>query len=744
MPQPSTLQHGNTVQYHAPPSPNTGVVGERTFESRESDGGPRPAPRKRLPPAPGGTSPLLSARHPDTAKRSVARPDTMDGYPEALNPFADDVDDTAIAVPGARTIPAPRKPGAAKSAAMPQTAVAPAVSHVDAAGHPVAPAVCADDPPPYSAIGNTAARQVIPTAPADSDSESGYSTIDEPRHIDDGGPLPSMTMPAWAVEAEDVHATLDRLRNAIEAAAALTPPAGRGNSRRPAATLHARCMDLHKLLMLGALGRGEPDLAHVAKALVALGQHAIADGYEALEEPLVRRTLALHSHPLNALLSLARLADGNDGTRRALVQHMARQLGADKRRVTPQVKLAQRRLDVAEGLLATIGELAREHATAISWDRQVAAAIDAARKGRPQEIDAALRDMWSGDAALAESDRPRIERLVGCINRLPAYQRQQLAKMLGFGPDAGALARNFARFESSGMSVVEYDTAMRHQMRKYLTHLRAAMAIAMGSHDGMAGLAPPSHGAAAGPGRSTFPPRILRHPTLGASLRRLLPAFLSRRHTRKMLKNQVQIAIARLLREGTLAETSQELHQAISGIDAKLGAPGGASVRRLRIQKCLGELDPAQLSALQSKVTQLLAHSPADTLGQDDPVRRFHGELARGLEREPGIRQCAAALADLSTALRHHRRPQPLLNALDALAEAECQLADPQSEVDFYEDALRRLDPAVKRQIHKHLNGRKGIAPYVQAIDVLTFALPSAWLRYRKHQLYTLARAASS
>lgn len=620
--------------------------------------------------------------------------------------------------------------------------------------------------PLYASIRRTSTDSGYPSDPSSTDSDHVYSAIDEPASARRLGRAPLPPLPATAaigatawispLDRLDVGIALAALDSALSAAAPVDSSGTTVRAKRHGPPLKTRCGSFHRALMQ-VQQKHPASIKQTARIVVALGRQATAEGYAALQNNLIRDTLKprLHVHTLDELCALARLADRNDGTRQDLARQIAQVLGTGKRRTAPKAQAAKAQQDVAEALLNFVGELAREHATAKSWDTQIAALLAAAGRGAATEIDAALQDMWSGDEALGDPAEPRQKRLIEYIRRLPADQRQDLAGMLNvsIGPGTsqrqaaafGRLPHHFAMYEQVQMRQLQADGVLRHQMRKYLQDLRAALRGATGNHPPQADGSVIVQANQASDARNEFPPRIRRQPGLWTRLRRGLSAFFARRATTtNALRTQVRATVSDILKNGSLTgEQSTELTQAIRNVVAKRGESNATDMLRDHIGAYLDKLDPAQLSSLRKHVAEALSSAPLNRLSGTHPLRRFHAGLARALDQEPGIRHCANALALLTPALRHLKRPDAMLPALDALADARLHLTASQSELDLYEAALARLDPSVRASIRRNLNGRNGVMRHAAAIQANSFS-SAPWSRYRRHQLDVLARVAAA
>jgi hypothetical protein len=619
----------------------------------------------------------------------------------------------------------------------------------------------------YAQIRKTSADSGYPSDPSSTDSDHAYSAIEEPapafRRLP-SAPVaaPPATVPvgatAWVppLDRLDVGIALATLGSALNAATPVDASATAVRAKRSGPPLNTRCANLHRAL-LRIEQKYPASIKQAARMVAALGRQATVAGYAELQTALIRDTLAprLHVHTVDQLCALARLADRNDKTRQDLAREIARALGTGKRRTAPKAQAAKAQQDVAEALLNFIGELAKAHAIEQSWDTRIAALLAAAGRGAATEIDAALQDMWSGDEALADPAEPRRKRLLDYIRRLPADQRQALAAMLGVSTEPGAprrdagllgrLPHHFAMYEQVQMRQLQADATLRHQMRKYLQDLRAAAMAATPGHPAQAEAAVIARADRAPAERNAFPPRIRRKLSLGTRLRRRLSAFFSRRGTTaNELKTQVRATVSGILKNGRLTEEhSMELTRALRNVVAKRGESKATDMLSGHIGACLDKLDPAQLSSLRAHVADALSSAPLNRLSGTHPLRRFHAGLARALDQEPGIRHCANALTLLTPALRHLRRPDAMLRALDGLADARLHLTADQSELDLYEAALARLDPSVRANIRKQLNGRRGVTRHAAAIQAHGF-YSGPWSRYRRHQFDVLARAVST
>jgi hypothetical protein len=621
--------------------------------------------------------------------------------------------------------------------------------------------------PLYTPIRKFSSDSGYPSDPSLADSDNLYSSIDEPvrsARRAPGLPLPPVPTPVPSGSATwisplarmDVGVALATLAGALDAAAPMNVPGTGAPPKRRGPTLGNRCERFYRAL--GHMAHKKPaSMKQTAKIVVGLSRHAAVEGYAALEQTLIGETLKprLHILTLDELCTLARLADRNDKTRQDLAREIAQALGTDKRRSPAKTKIAGVQQDVAEALLTFVGELAKEHAIAKAWDTRIAVLLDAAHKGAQTDIDAALQDMWSGDEALGDPARPRRNRLLEYIGRLHPDQRRDLGRMLNVPTPPGALQRdatapgrlphNFGLYETVHMRQLQTVGTMRHQMRKYLQDLRAAVGTATRNDQPQARAVHFVPGAPEPDTGKAFPPRIQRQLGLMTRLRRRLAALFSRRATTTNdLKTQVRAAVSNVLQHGGLTQDqSTGLTQAIRNVVAKRGESHAANMLGQRISESLDKLDPGQLSILRQHVAQIASSASLNQIPRTHPLRHFHAGLARALDQEPGIRHCANALTILAPALRNIKRPDALLRALDALADAQLHLTGGQSELDLYEAALARLDPSVRANMRKRLNGRDGVARHAAAIDRHSF--PSRpWSRYRRHQLDVLARSVAA
>jgi hypothetical protein len=575
-----------------------------------------------------------------------------------------------------------------------------------------------------------------------------------------------MSAPASADGHPDVRLALSSLQGTLEKAAAHAPvSADRASRATGDARLRAiarsrrtsgnplgdRSLAFYKALVPLAGAAHSARNKRVAVSLAALAQRAAAEGYDAVSTQLIRRTLAprLHSLPLETLCELGRLRYSDDRNREEILLRAADLLGANKRRRTRKVEQAGRELEVAAAMLSVIGELCHEHARAMSWDRQVAIAIEAARNGHHEQLDAALRELWRGDLLTGEMERPRVSRLMDAIGRLAMDQRYALGAMLGVTEQADARSDNFARFEEHHLAEFEHDEAIRRQMARFIAQLRAATrAMLPAETHGDAVVGPTAD---TGSGRFDavhYPAALKREQTIRGTFNRfrgwIAATFRRRPKTHDLAKAQIKQAILTLIDGGSPnADQLGALQSANRRLNGKLGQVKGASVHRMLIQDRLSKLNPDQLARLALCVAAA-RDSISSQAGPDgqDVIADFHAHVADALEREAGIRNGAKALTQLQEALPNaRRRPEKLLDALDALADAATAAPDSQSELDFHEDVLRRLDPAVRKTLHKRLNGRGGLERHLRGVDSLIWHTPVAWSHYRRHQLETLSRA---
>ncbi|HTK02678.1 MAG TPA: hypothetical protein VL522_23835 [Bordetella sp.] len=584
-------------------------------------------------------------------------------------------------------------------------------------------------------------------------------------------------MTSRAEQHPDVQVTLSMLRTVLADAAALAPASPQKASRPTGAAalraiaraqrkspdaLHHRALDFYRALI--TLSRnGDGKATHkAALTLAALAQRAAAEGYDAVDTHLIKRVLTplLHSLPLETLCELARLNDRHDETGEKILRDAGRLLGMHKQRDTSKAEHAVKEYKVASVLLGVVAELSREHAHAISWDRQVAIALEAARNGQHQQLDAALREMWRGDFLAGEMDRPRVQRLAGTFERLGVNQQYALATMLGITDQADATTHAFDDFQARYLAEFERDEAVHGQMRRFIDHLRAAGRATMqgganarpGARRGGTGAdASGEHGGASVPSASppAFPAAIKPDSSIRASIsrftrrlsHRVRTTFGMQLPTRDAARTQIKQAVQTLIEGDRLtAQQLDALQSANQRLNGKLGKVVGVSVQRMLIQNHLSKLDPEQLAQLAFNLATARGSLPSSR-GKDETLEKFYGALQDRLEREAGVRQGAAALAQVAAALPQTRYPGQLLDALDVLADAQRHALDHQSELDYYDEALARLDKETRAALQKRLNGRDAIRHYMRGIDDMIGYAP-AWSQYRRSQLHILSRAA--
>ncbi|WP_145925357.1 hypothetical protein [Bordetella sp. H567] len=568
---------------------------------------------------------------------------------------------------------------------------------------------------------------------------------------------------ARAEQHPDVEAALHALRDAVTQAAPRTPEASRKTTRYTGArplqniaraqrhskdVLHQRAMGFYKAAI--ALSRdpnGAASQKNAAIMLAALAQRAEAEGYEAVEKDLVKRVMTplLHSLSLEALCQLARLNDRDDGLGDQILHDAGKLLGTDKPPQTADGAQARRQSNVASALLGLLAELSREHARAASWDGQVAAALEAARNGQHQRLDAALREMWQGDLLAGDIGTPRSQRLKELVERLAPDQQDALARMLGTDGAVDAATINFNDFTLRHLGEFETDPTMHRQMLGFIEHLRAASRATL--HAGTNAFAPagqpvPQSGADA----SVFPARITPPATLGSTFRRLRQSvastFRRKATTRDAAKTEINKAVLQLIAGGRLDATHVQALQSVNDkLADKLGRSKGTTFQGVLVQEALSRLSPDQLGQLRASLTAA-RNDPHVSTGQDTGVKAFYRMLETRLDREAHIRRGAAALNEVLAALQQPRHPEKLVTALDLLADVHVQAPPQQSELDYYADALGRLGDTARATLQKRLKGREDIQRHMRGIRDELIHEPAAWLQYRHGQLNTLSVAA--
>jgi hypothetical protein len=611
----------------------------------------------------------------------------------------------------------------------------------------------------------TAPDSPIPSAPGSARPTVSNGT-NANRHALPSRALPSgtacpMTAPGRAAEHPDVADALSRLSIALGSAAADAPASAR-KAARPGGGARLRAimtrtprlsseplydysMNVYKLLVSPSGTAGSKQLS---TALAALTQRATDEGYDAVVKQLVERTLGprVHSLPFETLCELGRLKDTDNKTRQAVLSRTADLLGANKRRQTRKVEQAVKQLDVASSLLSAIGELCHEHARAMSWDRQISIALEAARKGQYEQLDAALREMWSGDLLMGEVEQARVSRLMDAVKRLGATQREELAAMLGVTDKSNEPSRIFDQFKHGYLPRFETDEAIRGQLDKFIEHLRVATrAVLRQDMAGGLGVSPAQPGAASGFESADYPSAVRPRKAIRTTFSRfgdwMAASFRRRPTAHDAVKRHVKQAVQTLIEGGRLTREQIDALRAVNErSESKLGHARSDSMLHILVHDRLSKLEPGQLASLAVNLAE--ANREVSSLGQElQIVRPLYEKLGNALARESGIRRGAAALTRVMNALPRTRHPEELLDALNSLADAQCHALDQQSELDFYEDALRRLGSPAQKALNKRLNGRDGILRYARNIDSLLRPAPSAWSHYRWHQLDTLARA---
>lgn len=572
---------------------------------------------------------------------------------------------------------------------------------------------------------------------------------------------------ASAYQHQDVNIAIQALRTALDQASVQTPvsstrPARYTGARQLRAiaraqrhstdALHHRALDFYQALVtLSRPGQYDGPSTSAQKraalALAALAQRAAAEGYEAVDTDLIKRVLTpmLHSLPAETLCELGRLNDRSDGLGDTLLRDAGKLLGAGTRAQTPKAQQAAREREIASILLGVVAELAREHARAASWDRQVAAALEAARNGQHQQLDGALREMWQGELRTAKIDTPRVSRLKDLVGRLSEGQRHALATMLGATRPADATTATFDEFQAHRLAEFERDTVIQRQMLGFIDHLRtASRAAPQGGVN--AGATSSRHRPDANTDATEYPEPITPPATFQATFQRVrdsvLSTFRRKPTTRDAAKAQINQAVRTLIAGDRLtADQLEALRSTSLQLNGKLGQARGTAFHGVLIQAQLSRLDPGQLAQLEINLAAARDKSRSSA-EEDATLEAFYDTLQERLEREAGIRRGAAALGQVLAALRQPRHPEKLLSALDMLADAQYQAPARQSELDFCTDALGRLGDAARVTLQKHLQGRQDVQRHMRRIDDQVGYLPSAWLQYRRSQLETLAIAA--
>lgn len=621
-------------------------------------------------------------------------------------------------------------------------------------------------------------------------------------HTDGFAPRAFRAPPAAVItrpeQHPDVGAALDALKHALDAAAAQAPTAAsaprtprftgaavlrkiaRAQQRSPDA-LHHRALDFYKAATALSIRQDKTAVRQAAVTLAALSQRATAEGYAAVDQHFFKRILTplLHSLPLSTLGDLAHLNDRDDETGKQILRQAGKLLGAGQRRRTAKAEHAAREHAVASVLLGVLAETSREQLRAASGDRPASAALEAARNGQFQQLDAALREMCHGDQLIGDMERSRASRLVDMIGRLGWHQQEAMATMAGATDRRDATTDTFDEFMEIRIADFEPDKAVRDQMIRFVQDLRAACrtvskrdapvdtdtrrqpadaGAGIGAANPPALHQPALHQPAPAAAPGAYPPVITPGKTLGRSFREFRASIAARFRrtltTQEAAKAQIKQAVLALIAGDRLGSDQLSALQPAARQDGirpgaqagrqpvrKPAPPASASLQRQLIRERLLKLDPGHLAQLDVNLAQ--ARGQLRAAAQPDATLEAFYDMVQGqLEREAGIRRGAAALGQVVAALSRTDKPEKLLDALDVLADAQCQALAHQSEQDFYEDALDRLGEPTRAAACKRLRGRDDVQRHMRGIaDVLSYA-PPAWLQFRQTQLRLLWRAA--
>ncbi|CAM3386611.1 Type III effector protein [Bordetella sputigena] len=570
------------------------------------------------------------------------------------------------------------------------------------------------------------------------------------------------------------------------ASAASSPPRLTGASalrriaraeRHAPEALHRRALDFYKSLTALADNDNDPKAArNVALMVAALAQRTHAEGYDALDRQLIKRVLdpLMHSLSPETLGALARLNDRTDGMGKTILHDAGKLLGVHnrsrKQAGTPQAMRAAREHRAASLLLGLVAELAREHGRAASWDRPGAAALVAARNGQPQQLSAAIREMYYGDLLTGEMDRPRVERLMDLMSRFSPEQQYAMATMLRQTPEENAASRAFDKFMADDLFDFERDPTIRDQMVRFIDDLRTACRGILGAGGRPAGFRernadiraipampttpsipsraaghnPPAAGAQ--PGHIEYPAVVTPMTTLGMSFRKARHSIAAKlRWTptpQDAAKAVVKGAVHTLIDGGRI--TDKQL-QALQGLAQRPNGKGGkinASFTQIElVRDRLSKLRPDELAQLRTNLATARQELQAATT-PNATLQSFYRTLHDRMEKEAGIRRGAAALAGVIAALPHKKHPEALLDAMDKLADAQCQALNHQSEMDFHEEALNRLGQPARKALHKLLKGREDVKNYMRRLHGQLSYMPKVWQQYRQSQLEILSRLA--
>jgi hypothetical protein len=491
----------------------------------------------------------------------------------------------------------------------------------------------------------------------------------------------------------------------------------------------------------------------VSVSLAALAQRATAEGCQAVDAQFVKEILnpQLHSLPTETLAFLARLKREDSKARDEILSKAGKLLGVKKGRKTAKAERAEGQAQVAAALLDLVAELSHEHFRIKTWDRPMAGFLSAVDHRQYDQLDEALREIWSGDLQMGDMERARASRLY--VGRLAKDQLHQLASILGLlgTTDESAI---FEEFERDHLARYEPNKTIRDQLTKLLTHLRVETRNALQEETKDRHLS-----AAAFPNiqdefqEASYPdvqaPSLMRRIAHGLrkSFRRGPPA---QSNAERQIK---QAALALADGKHPTEDQLNALASTYANLDRALGRTGASALLARLAQDRVKKMQETQLTELGVQLEVALRMLPEDhaLAGLPEPIRestsarrRFYEDLRNAQRKEPGIRSGSKALTQVLDALPDTRHPEKLQDALDGMAAASCRILDGQDEQDFYKSALLRLDGKKRKALSSYLNGRHGIDRYALAIKRAMVIAPKAWSEFRKHQLDMLARAAAA
>lgn len=488
---------------------------------------------------------------------------------------------------------------------------------------------------------------------------------------------------------------------------------------------------------------------HLAERLADLVRQASVDGYDALHAHFVRDMLIarLPRLPVEVLGDLARLDRRQDESRVAILWQTETYMAGARGVNASNGRLVGIRSEAAAALLSLVGQLAVIHATPKIWSEPVTALMEAARLYKPQRIAAALRSMWDGELLMGDPKTSVTERLVRGVGQLGRQQRFALARMLGLldgGGDAATL--NFARFEKSDLPRLIADPVILAQIRKYIGQLKAALRIVISAGSGRRAAARLRSETGEDAKGLSVPPSCDSESSITKFMSKLSSRYnrllFWRRPTLAHTANaQIEFILTQLsLRELDQGEAQRvRLLQLMQTVGMKLSRPNLAPLYLELLQRQLCKLDWEQLHAIRDN--PVLIQDTDMERNADGGKLILSARLRQAIDREPAYRYAAIALAQILSALRKDQDTSALRHALDMLADAQYHMPAGQSELDCYENALRRLDPAVCKDLHALLNGEAGWRRRAAALLSTMATEPASSRHYRSRQLEALALA---